>query len=326
MKKVLALILVIIILASTMAMFSVSAESPQVDEIEGVTNKKSVYSIDFRNISSDSQLLSAGWHNTGTGSIIEYTYDGMYFNTSETSHLILDRVAFNSEENFIVDYTMKLASDVWIHTASAAYSSYDYVPSSGEWSNMESNCTFKFRGVMYQEHSVDDYTYYTDDSCTTSLGDGSGLTTLLANCESIRIRLLFEKGTSRYAYINIGTNSYFLKKGSPIYINSGYFGFSHIGTARDYRGIILENFSVYTYDLSSVGTSQENGSSTDQKPQTTGETPFITPNTTAVTEATKSTLKQIDLSGCVGSVSATLPALVAFSVLGCAVSFKRKKR
>ncbi len=326
MKKILAVMLAIMVLASTMVVFSVSAASPQADEIEGVTNKKSVYSVDFRNISSDTQLLSKGWHNTGTGAIIEYTYDGMYFNTSEMAHLILDKVVFNSEENFIVDYTMKFASDVWIHTASAAYSSYNYVPSSSEWSNMESDCTFKFRGVMYQEHSVDGYTYYTDDSYTTSIGNISELTTLLGNCESIRIRLLFEKGISRYAYINIGNNSYFLKKDSPIYINSGYFGFSHIGTARDFRGIILENFSVYTCDLSSFDAPQGNGSSGEQTSKTTKESPFIIPNTTATTEVTKSTLKQIDLSGCVGSVSAAFPALVVSGVLGCVVSFKKKKR
>ncbi len=279
MRKAVSLILalVMVTLMIPLAAFVMSAENGdtgadnklqypvELDE----TRYSPVYSIDFTKINNREELDEAGWvlmKNTstiqpdidlnGTNEVkaLEYSEEGLYYKTSSTVNFTCGAVAFNSTDNYVIDYTLAYADTVRIFqmhfkvTNLAEYKTAGEVSSNGD--------RWMFRGDK-SSMKWDNSTFRADATYSgTSLGDNlkgvdaDAYTAVEVNHEDVRIRIFVTGGESKYAVMNVGEKEFYILDAPNEVVDGSYFSFSACDNYANgaNRRVLMKDFSIYTYE------------------------------------------------------------------------------
>ena len=247
------------------------------DEFPNVYNEQVLTSVDFTTIKTDFALADAGfvWNsvtapNADTGWVphFEYADDGLALKGGSNDFLINTDVALDNNSTYIIDYTFKMNPSVWVFLTEFGFTSDmlvgdEYAVNSAlvtHHTYADTNCSFKQRanesGNML---AVDTYSYYTDGSFATHMGEYNPSVTAVENaCGStktpIRIRIIVSKGTSSLAFMTVGDEQFYLKRSVNMTQDSvaGHVGFTFVGTSRAARGVTLQKFSITKCELDDI--------------------------------------------------------------------------
>ena len=241
-----------------------------------VSNTQTLQNVDFTAIKTDAALADAGFvlntitaadAETGWGPHIEYVDDGLALKLGSNDFLINTAVELNNKDSYIIDFTYKMNPSVWIWAAEFGFTKAMLEGDAAtvnaallaQHGVADGNCSFKMRA---NENSAslqcDSWTYYKDGTwmeAETSGNKNPSATALEAACgeakESIRVRILVSKGTSQFAFMTIGEENFYLKRDKAMTQDSiaGLFGFTFVGSAKEARGVTLQNFSITQCDL-----------------------------------------------------------------------------
>ena len=276
MKKIISLIFALLMVAMVLplAAFTTSAEESDYSYLPvPISNAQVIQSVDFTTIKSDAALEAAGfvWNsitdNGGFVPYIAYSDDGLVVKGGTNDFLINTDVELNNSDSYIIDFTYKMNPSVWIWAAA-----FGFTPAmlegdtatvnaalNTQWEVANGNCSLNMRANESDSKlACDAWTYYEDGTYMKACDSGRynpSATAVEAACgdakESIRIRIFVSKGTSRNAYMTIGDEHFYLKRNAPMTQDSvaGLVGFTFIASAREYRGVTLQNFSITKCDI-----------------------------------------------------------------------------
>ncbi|MBO5415028.1 MAG: MBL fold metallo-hydrolase [Clostridia bacterium] len=212
-----------------------------------------VYSVDFAKIDSDEELRDAGWYypaKSGTEpKALEYTDEGLKYGLTQNASLIFGDMAFNTTDNYVIDYTFKWDRNAWIvHNHFMCRDTETHV-NTATGTNSDK---WLYRGnEENSKMSWDSATFYTDDTYTVTTTNGlsdDDVTAAFTDFVDVRIRILVEKGVSQYVTVNVNGSCYYIKKNTPLSVSDGsYFGFMSGASDSATRGMLLKRFSIWEY-------------------------------------------------------------------------------
>ena len=241
-----------------------------------VSNTQTLQNVDFTAIKTDAALADAGFvvntitapnAETNWGPHIEYVDDGLALKLGSNDFFINKAVELNNKDSYIIDFTYKMNPSVWIWAAEFGFTKAMLEGDAAtvnaallaQHGVADGNCSFKMRANEGDNKlACDSWTYYKDGTWMEAESSGTynpSATAVEAACgeakESIRVRILVSKGTAQFAFMTIGEENFYLKRNSPMTQDSiaGLFGFTFVGSAKEARGVTLQNFSITQCDL-----------------------------------------------------------------------------
>ncbi len=276
MKRALSLILalVMVTLMIPFAAFVTSAEdgdtdtgtdnTPQYAVELDKTKYSPVYSIDFTKIDNREELDEAGWvlmkdtstiqsDVDGSHKALEYSDDGLYYKTSQTVNFTCGAVAFNSTDNYVIDYTFAYANTVRIFQMHFKVTDLTKYKTAGEVSgNGDRWCFRGDKSNMQWDNSTfrADATYGGDSLGNNLKGvDADAHTAVEVNHEDVRIRIFVTGGESKYAVMNVGEKEFYILDAPNEVVDGSYFSFSACDNYANgaSRRVLMKDFSIYKY-------------------------------------------------------------------------------
>lgn len=240
-----------------------------------VSNTQTLQNVDFTAIKTDAALADAGFVVSSIAPTdpekfvpnVSYADDGLALKLGTNDFLINKAVELNNKDSYIIDFTYKMNPSVWIWAAEFGFTN---AMLEGDAATVnaallerhgfaDGNCSLKMRANEGDNKlACDSWTYYKDGTWMEAESSGTynpSATAVEAACgeakESIRVRILVSKGTAQFAFMTIGEENFYLKRNSPMTQDSiaGLFGFTFVGSAKEARGVTLQNFSITQCDL-----------------------------------------------------------------------------
>ena len=240
-----------------------------------VSNTQTLQNVDFTAIKTDAALADAGFVVSSIAPTdpekfvpnVSYADDGLALKLGSNDFLINKAVELNNKDSYIIDFTYKMNPSVWIWAAEFGFTNAMLEGDAAtvnaallaQHGFADGNCSLKMRANEGDNKlACDSWTYYKDGTWMEAESSGTynpSATAVEAACgeakESIRVRILVSKGTAQFAFMTIGEENFYLKRNSPMTQDSiaGLFGFTFVGSAKEARGVTLQNFSITQCDL-----------------------------------------------------------------------------
>ncbi len=215
-----------------------------------------VYSVDFTKVDSETELNDAGWYypakSETTPKALGFGDEGLEYGISPNASLIFGGVAFNSSDNYVIDYTFKWNKNAWIVQNHFLSRSTDSFVNTSTGTNNDKWLYRGNEGDPTAKMAWDSATFYidayhTEKSSVQHLSDADTTAAFSEFCD-VNVRIYVEAGASQYATVNVSGIDYYIKKENPVSVSDGsYFAFGSGGGENSTRGMILKSFSVWSY-------------------------------------------------------------------------------
>lgn len=240
-----------------------------------VSNTQTLQNVDFTAIKTDAALADAGFVVSSIAPTdpekfvpnVSYADDGLALKLGSNDFLINKAVELNNKDSYIIDFTYKMNPSVWIWAAEFGFTNAMLEGDAAtvnaallaQHGVADGNCSLKMRANEGDNKlACDSWTYYKDGTWMEAESSGTynpSATAVEAACgeakESIRVRILVSKGTAQFAFMTVGEENFYLKRDKAMTQDSvaGLFGFTFVGSAKEARGVTLQNFSITQCDL-----------------------------------------------------------------------------
>ena len=206
---------------------------------------KTLQTVDFTKIKSDAELAAAEITYLDASASdsygVSYVDDGVHYYSQTNMGFLLSNIDLSdSTKSYVVDFTFKANPTSWIFEASAAFPDLSTINTTV--GTAVDGSAFKIRPYSGKNLGIDSATYYSDATCSTSLGgalDSSVDTAVITDKKDVRVKLLITDGTWEYGEVSVDGKTYYVK--ATVRTGwTGYFGFRCVGNTN----ILLKNLTI----------------------------------------------------------------------------------